>query len=90
MRGLAGELRDEFRGVILLLGLLNAALEVPAERALAPGAIHGVRDWCEGGAGTVRPRAAQERVEVDGQRAVSAHRVPEDRLAGEVLAGKRG
>lgn len=79
------EPRDDLRGVVPLPRLLDAALEVPVEGGLPPRTVHGVRDRRKGGAGAVLFRARTHRVQVNRQRAVPAHRVPEDRLAGEVL-----
>ena len=78
-------LADQFSGVVLVLRLVNPTLEVVLERLLSPWALGGVRDRCEGRRRTVLLPPAQHGVEVERQRAVPAHGVAEDGLAGEVL-----
>lgn len=85
VHGLLAHLGDELRRVVLAARLLDAALEVPAERLLAPRAVDRVGDGREGRGGAVLPRATELRVEVERERAVPAHGVPKDRLAREVL-----
>lgn len=75
---------DQIRRVVLAPRLVDAALQVAAERLVAPRALRRVRYRRECGARAVLVRAA-ERGEVQGERAVAAHGVPADGLAGEVL-----
>lgn len=78
-------LADELSRVVLVLRLVDAALEVVLERLLSPRALGRVRDRREGGRGAVLLPPAQHGVEVERQRAVPAHGVAEDRLAAQIL-----
>ena len=89
VQGLFVCLADELGRVVLILRLLEAALEVVLERLLAPRALGRVRDRRKGGRGAVLLAPAQHGVQVKRQRAVSAHGMSEDRLATEVLRAKR-
>lgn len=85
VHGLPAELLDQLCRVVLLLGLFDAALKVAGKGLLAPRAAYRVRDGRERGARAVLLRPAQDGGEVERERAVPAHGVPEDGLAGQVL-----
>lgn len=79
------ELQNELSSIVLLFGFLNATLQIAFERLLTPRAIDGIRDRCECRARAILLRAMANRVQVDGECAVSSHRVSEYRLAREIL-----
>lgn len=87
VNGLSTKLADQLSSIILLLGLFDTALKVPIERLLAPVTVDWIRDGRKGRARAVLLRALADRVEVDRERSMASHGVPEDGLAREVLRG---
>src|SRR5581483_1168402 len=71
--------RDQLAGIIILPALA-VRTEIARKRLLAPGHAHGRYDRRERGNGFVALRMAQR----DRERAVAAHRMAEDALAGEI------
>ena len=84
-RYLPSKLRDQLRGIVLLLRLFNSTLQVAIERLLSPWAVDRVGDGSESGYGPILLRSRAQGVEVYSQSAMSTHGVSKDRLAREVL-----
>lgn len=85
MHWLTTKLRDELSSIVLFLRFLSTAVQVPAERLLAPRTVDRVGDGGKGRAGAVLLLACAERVQVERQRTMAPHRVPKDRLPRKVL-----
>lgn len=63
---------DKLGRVVLFFSLGDAALKIPIERLLSPGAIDGVTDWREGGDGSV---LVSLRGKVQRKRAMAAYKI---------------
>ena len=74
--------RDEFRGIVQILPLGNAALQESIERLFAPRRFARIADGRKCGRGSVLLRLGAE---VEREGAVAAHGVAKYRLAGKVL-----